>query len=441
VYFVDELSSILSNVFDEPVRFISRHVLKTVKAVKEMKGNAWVMIWTTFFWTIPSAWLGVYANIYMNDLGVSPQDIGNIGSLSILMQLLTIIWGGYLSDRVGRKKLLIISDIVTWIPSMALMIFAQNVWYFVASVVIRGFGMLANPAWKCLCIEDTKPEQRSRVFSLMAITGSISGLSAPLGGFFVKWFGLITACRIMYSILFFAVCAGIYARWLMLKDSPVSSRLAKEAKQAKGIDFKKYYLDIIKAIWKNINFRWFMILQVLTTFTFTMWNTFYPVFLADKNRGLGLNKSDISIIPFITSIVFLSSTMISISALKPKHYRKSLLLLSALPVFGATLFVLTPSGTMIFVLVSFVINNIWGSFWGPIAESYSLSIMNEKARARILSVYITIQLVLVAPAGMIAGRLYTAAPRLLFSVILCLTIAIYTIVYFRFKPGKFAVSR
>ncbi|GEM_PF-1243833 len=441
MYFVDELSSIVSNVFDVPVRFISRHVFKTVKAVKEMKGNAWVMIWTTFFWTIPSAWIGVYATIYMNDLGVSPQDIGNIGSLSLLMQLLTIIWGGYLSDRVGRKKLLIISDIVTWIPSMALLIFAQNVWYFVASVVIRSFGMLANPAWKCLCIEDTKPEQRGRVFSLMAITGSISMLSAPLGGFFVKWFGLITACRIMYTVLFFTVSAGIYVRWLALKDSPVSSRLAKEAKQAKGIDFKKYYLDILKTIWNNAHFRWFMILQVITIFTFTMWNTFYPVFLVDKNHGLGLNKSDISIIPFITSIVFLSSTMISISALKPKHYRKYMLILSALPIAGATLFVITPSGTMIFVLVSFVINNIWSSFWGPIAESYSLSIMSEKARARILSVYITVQLALVAPAGMVAGKLYTLGPKLLFSVILCMTVVIYSIVYFKFKPGKYAVSR
>ena len=96
---------------------------------------------------------------------------------------------------------------------------------------------------------------------------------------------------------------------------------------------------------------------------------------------------------------------------------------------------------MIFVLVSFVINNIWSSFWGPIAESYSLSIMSEKARARILSVYITVQLALVAPAGMVAGKLYTLGPKLLFSVILCMTVVIYSIVYFKFKPGKYAVSR
>ncbi|MEI7904560.1 MAG: hypothetical protein WCI43_03985, partial [Candidatus Firestonebacteria bacterium] len=151
--------------------------------------------------------------------------------------------------------------------------------------------------------------------------------------------------------------------------------------------------------------------------------------------GLGLAPSDISIIPFITSLVFLTSTTISISTLRPEYYRKIMLVASLAPIAGTLLFIFTPAGTLVFVMICFIMNNIWGSFWGPIAESYSMSIMEEKARARILSVYTTLQLILIAPAATLAGVLYSIKPRLLFIVILCIMLAAYSLIYFKFNPN------
>ncbi|MEI7904748.1 MAG: MFS transporter, partial [Candidatus Firestonebacteria bacterium] len=195
MFLLDELQNIATGIIDEPLKFLNYHIGKTIKAVREMKGNAWVMIWTTFFWSIPGAWIGVYSNLYMKDLGVTNIEVGLISTLTIFTQMLTILLGGYLSDRYGRKRVLIIVDIATWIPSMLLLIFAQNVWYFMLSVVIRNLGMMANPAWKCLCLEDVRQEQRGQVFSIMALVGSVSGLSGPLGGILVGYLGIVPAVR------------------------------------------------------------------------------------------------------------------------------------------------------------------------------------------------------------------------------------------------------
>ncbi len=112
-----------------------------------------------------------------------------------------------------------------------------------------------------------------------------------------------------------------------------------------------------------------------------------------------------------------------------------MLVASLAPIAGTLLFIFTPAGTLVFVMICFIMNNIWGSFWGPIAESYSMSIMEEKARARILSVYTTLQLILIAPAATLAGVLYSIKPRLLFIVILCIMLAAYSLIYFKFNPN------
>ena len=434
MFLLDELQNITTGVINEPLKFLDYHLGKTIKAIRDMHGNAWVMIWTTFFWSIPGVLIGGYGTVYMKDLGVTPEEIGLVASLTMLVQMLTILLGGYLSDRFGRKKLLTVVDIVTWIPSMLLLIFAQNVWYFTIAVVVRNIGMIANPAWKCLCLEGVKPDQRGRVFSLMALVGGISGLVAPIAGPFIKWFGVVPSVRVFYGIMFFSVLGGIYARWKFLNDSPISESLKCEAGKEKGFNFKKYYVDVLKKILKDSALKWFMLLQVMFSFGFTMWNTFYPIFITDK-KGLGLEASILAIIPFITSMVFLTSTTVSISTLKPKYYRKTMLIASLAPMLGALLFIISPSGTVIFVLICLIINNIWGSFWGPIAESYSMSVMDEKERARILSVYTTLQLIMIAPAPAIAGYLYAGNPRLLFTVILFIMIASYGVIYFRFRPN------
>jgi nitrate/nitrite transporter NarK len=117
MFLIDDICSIVTGIIDEPIRFVNYHIGKTIKAIHEMRGNAWVMVWTTFFWSVPGAWIGVYANIYMVELGVKKVEVGMISSLALLVQLFTIIWGGYLADRYGRKKLVMVLDVVTWIRS------------------------------------------------------------------------------------------------------------------------------------------------------------------------------------------------------------------------------------------------------------------------------------------------------------------------------------
>jgi MFS family permease len=139
------------------------------------------------------SYLGVIFAIYLSQLGYATVTVGMIISIAYASSaVMTALWG-YLSDRYGRKNILILLAALT-IVSNAIFVFFSQLFFIIAAVVIANVGAGGSggggqgggpmsPVELALLAEKCTPEERNRVFATNSFVGSIMGsLGALLSG-------------------------------------------------------------------------------------------------------------------------------------------------------------------------------------------------------------------------------------------------------------------
>ena len=120
---------------------------------------------------------------YMADrFGVAPQFITPVLGSYSLCQLVAAPWWGRLSDRFGRRPVLM-SSLAGACASYLLLGLARNVWWLLASRILAGF-MAGNIAAAFAYASDvSRPEKRAATLGLIgAAIGIGFSLGPPLGG-------------------------------------------------------------------------------------------------------------------------------------------------------------------------------------------------------------------------------------------------------------------
>ena len=139
------------------------------------------------------SYLGVVFAIYLSQLGYSTVTIGLVISIaSASGAVLTALWG-FLSDRFGRRNILMLLAALT-IVSNLIYIFFSHLAFIFAAVIIANVGAGGsggggqgggpfNPVEQALLAEKCTAENRNRIFSANAFVGSLMGsLGALVSG-------------------------------------------------------------------------------------------------------------------------------------------------------------------------------------------------------------------------------------------------------------------
>jgi MFS family permease len=131
------------------------------------------------------SYLNVVFAIYLNRLGYSTVTIGVIFTVAYLSgAVLTALWG-YLSDRVGRRKILMLLAVLTIISNFILVCFTGLV-FILTAVIIANVGAGGsggggsgggpfNPAEEALLAEKCRDDNRNQIFAINSCVGSIMG--------------------------------------------------------------------------------------------------------------------------------------------------------------------------------------------------------------------------------------------------------------------------
>jgi MFS family permease len=139
------------------------------------------------------SYLNVVFTIYLAQLGYSTVTIGLVVSTaSASSAVLTALWG-FLSDRYGRKKILILLAVLTIVSNTIYIFFSRLAFIFLAVIIANvgaggsgGGGQGGGPfnaVEQALLAEKCKPEDRTRIFSVNAFVGSVMGsLGALVSG-------------------------------------------------------------------------------------------------------------------------------------------------------------------------------------------------------------------------------------------------------------------
>ena len=413
---LEQVNGLISSVIKNSLYLVDYQKTKIMELGHSLKGNAKVFIVTEANWTVPIAWFGLYSPIYMIALGLSKVEVGLVTSLGIAVAAIGTILGATISDRLGHKKTLMIFDSLSWPVSMLIFAFAQNIWWFIAGTIINNLCMIVLGAWQCLFIEDTPKEKRANIYAFLQIMLNGASLLVPIAGLIVDGFGLVTACRIMYLISAVSMGFGLYYRGKHMKETEAGRLVIKEKKKYNFNEELAKFKTAFLHIKERKQLFWYCVVQILVGFALVMWNTYYPIFLTDP-KGIGLADSEISIYPFIFAIVMISIILIFIPHVKENKFKKYLVFATIFSVISALLYVIAPAHKGFFIATAFILNGISMAFFRPLSDAYSMNLLTDTERSRIVSVFNTIIILAMVPAAPIGGYLYLINPRLTFLVV------------------------
>jgi MFS family permease len=175
---------------------------------------------------------------YSERLGASPTIVGTLVSTYALCQLISGPILGQLSDRHGRRPLLLVSQAGT-LAGFFLLAFAQQIWLLFIARAIDG-ATAGNLSIAQAYISDvTKPQDRAKSFALIGIAFGFGFLVGPaISGFLAHYYGyqapIFAACGLSFTTI---VCTF----FLLPRREPVHIR-NEEAEMMPGPGGKRLSL-------------------------------------------------------------------------------------------------------------------------------------------------------------------------------------------------------
>jgi MFS family permease len=142
---------------------------------------------------------------YSERLGASPTIVGALVSTYALCQLVSGPILGQLSDRHGRRPLLLVSQMGT-LAGFFLLAFAQQIWVLFIARAIDG-ATAGNLSIAQAYISDvTKPQDRAKSFALIGIAFGFGFLVGPaISGFLAHYYGyqapIFAACGLSFTTI------------------------------------------------------------------------------------------------------------------------------------------------------------------------------------------------------------------------------------------------
>jgi sugar phosphate permease len=196
------------------------------------------------------SYLNVVFAIYLDRVGYSTVMIGVIFSVAYLTgALLTAVWG-YLSDRYGRRNILMLLALLTIISNMIL-VFSTGLAFILLAVIIANVGSGGsggggsgggpfNPAEEALLAEKCGPATRNKVFALNSFVGSMMGalgalvsgapqyLQENFGWEVVMSYRPLFALTILFSVMLFFV-------YRVIGEEHQPARVEKKISKSTGV--------------------------------------------------------------------------------------------------------------------------------------------------------------------------------------------------------------
>lgn len=203
---------------------------------------------------------------YAEKLGASPTVVGLLISSYAACQLIAGPILGRISDRVGRRPVLIVSQVGTFVGFLILAQ-AHVLWVVFLSRVIDGLTAGNLSLAQAYIADVTAPENRARSFGVIGIAFGIGFLVGPAVSGFLSQYG--------YTYPIYAAsalsAASIVCTYLLLPANPpkpagVSSESESSAARVGVLDFKGYVQYFARPELRSLLVQFFLFAFSFATF-------------------------------------------------------------------------------------------------------------------------------------------------------------------------------
>jgi len=201
--------------------------------------------------------------IYAEQLGATPLQATLLVSVFALCQLIAGPVLGRISDRIGRKPVLVVSQIGTFL-GLLVMAGAQSLWMLFVARVIDGVtagNLTLAQAW---IADNTPPEDRARAFGLIGIAFGLGFFLGPsvtgyLAGYGLRAPILAAAALSLTSILFTA--------FVLPHQRPPADSTASPARQLGLLEWRAFLPYLSRPVLSGLLAQFLCFAFAFATFT------------------------------------------------------------------------------------------------------------------------------------------------------------------------------
>lgn len=358
---------------------------------KDLHPNIKIRIITSFMTRVVGTMIFPFMAIYLSDkLGQALAGI--ILLINVFVSILVGFYGGYVADIIGRKKMMVIGQLITVI-AFIFMTAANSPWY--DSAWVTSFMMLIqsissglmNPAAEAMLIDVSTKENRKFMYSInyWAVNLSIA-LGSIVGGFLFKdhrfeLFISITVVSIITLYLVMFVMKESYTR-----SAPIS--------QKKVNVFKDMAISY-KTVMKDRVFLWFCLASTLLVAIEFQLGNYVSVRLEQEFNSQLISFGDlftyhldglriISWIRTLNTVLIVAGTLLVTRWMR--RYSDHKVIYVGFWMYTVGYAVLGFSNSILILVVSIFIATIGELMYVPIKQSMMADIVNDEARSSYMAV-------------------------------------------------------
>ncbi|MEF2967123.1 MFS transporter [Paenibacillus sp. M1] len=154
--------------------------------LRQIHPLSWTIIVGTIFGRMATSMSIPFLSIYLiGKLGATASEAGIVVAASSLIGVFASFYGGYISDLIGRKKVLFIS-IFGWVFVFVGFALANQIWMFFVINALNGLcRSMFEPTSRALLADITPQESKLLVFNLRYAAINLGVVAGPLLGLYM----------------------------------------------------------------------------------------------------------------------------------------------------------------------------------------------------------------------------------------------------------------
>jgi len=402
---------------------MKRHPL--IKTLVNLQGNPRACLYAEPLWGIPYNLYMPYVSVYMISLGVTGTQIGMIISISTLFQIIFSILGGVVNDKLGRRLTTLIFDILAWSIPCIIWAVAQNVYYFMIAAIINAMWRVTMISWGCLFVEDAEQKDIVNIWSLVYISGLLVAFIAPVTGFLINKFSLVTTMRMLFLLSFIMMTIKFVVTYIFSKETKRGKIRMAETKNTSLFKMLLEYKTVFGHVSKSPKLYYTIIVLLIITICRTVTSTFWSVIVTQK---ILIPVGNIAFYAFIRSIMMLMVFFFIAHRISAFNLKRPMVTGFLCFILSQTLLITLPEKGYILLIVSTCLEAVAMALIDPLSESMLVLNANPEERSRMISIIYAIILILSLPFGYLSGVLSDMNKTYPFILNICLfTIALLVI--------------
>ena len=350
-----------------------------------------------FYLTLSTSLRGVRDNIrqvvwqpFALSLGVPIKDIGALESLMDLAKIIIQPILGAASDVYGRKRFLIIRDLLVVLAGV-FFLFAQSWLYLAVGMIFVGFSFALIPIWHSIVAESAKEDQMGWVFSILGSAYMFFGL---LGTLAAGWLADNLGYRSVYMVFVtFSVLA------LLVSVFKIEETHRPVGKKEFGVT--KAFKSLLDTF-RPPKYMWgYYIAMSVDLFAFS---TGWRLINGMLSEAYGFTTGQLGIM-----YAFQTGTMALFQVILGRKvdrfgYRKFLTLSQMLSSTLLAAIIIKP--TYIVLIAANILMGLGAALWGPAEQAWVAKNVDPAERAKSIGGYSTFRGLVALPGPFIGGLIY-----------------------------------